>query len=85
MELPEHKAGLTLTHNDHKSVYETVEEFIAGEFYDDAFESAEARQRAIDTDQLWTLQWYPNTPVGFINVAAPTLEELLSWAGRVSK
>lgn len=75
---PGHKCGLYLTHNEHRDLYEPLAEFIVDrdiKFADDA-----ARQRAIDTDELWTLQWYPDTPVGFYFVAASTLEEVLALA-----
>lgn len=39
--------------------------------------STEARQRAIDANDVWTARWYPQTPVGFCDAAAPTLAELL--------
>jgi len=79
MKFPEHKAGLHLMHNDHKSVYEPAEQWIADNEWCN-WQSDEAKQRAIATDSIWTLQWYPETPVGFIALAAPTLEELLAWA-----
>jgi len=40
----------------------------------------ESKARAIATDEIWTLRWYPNTPIGSYSVAAPTLEELLAFA-----
>ena len=79
--LPKHKSGLHLQHNDHKNVYETAVQWIVDNDWCD-WESEEAKQRAIDTDEIWTLQWYPDTPVGFYALAAPTFEELLEWANK---
>lgn len=79
-ELPEHKCGLYLTHNEHRNYYEKLDQFIVDHGLVDDFESPEALQRALDTDECWVLQWYPNTPVGFCRVAAPTLEEVLHLA-----
>tara|TARA_R110001583_G_scaffold34551_2_gene115900 strand:+ start:4189 stop:4455 length:267 start_codon:yes stop_codon:yes gene_type:complete len=76
---PAHKAGLSLEHNQHKTLYEKPEDWIADNEWCD-WESEEAKQQAIDTGEIWTLQWYPETPVGFCAVAAPTLEELLRLA-----
>jgi hypothetical protein len=60
--LPEHKCGLFLEHNAHKDVYETIEEF-----YDPgAFVSEKERLKAVEANSVWKLQWYPDTPVGFI-------------------
>lgn len=80
MTFPPHKCGLHLGHNEHRNYYQTVPQWLEnyGEHFDWA--SDEARQRAIDTGEVWTLQWYPETPIGFQAVAAPTLEELLAFA-----
>ena len=77
---PPHKCGLFLTHNEHRDYYETVEEWIrkGGEHYH--WESDEAMRRAIDTDECWAVQWYPETPISFHAVAAPTLSECLAFA-----
>ncbi len=85
MKFPAHKCSLTLTHNDHKDMYETAEQWLAEQILLDgepfyAWKSEEARARAILTDEVWTLQWYPNTPIGFISIAAPTLDELEAFA-----
>lgn len=83
IKLPEHARGLTLEHNIHKNYYQTVVEHLAdlnGDLYD--WPSDEEKQRAIDTNELWTLQWYPKTPIGFNAVAAATLEALLEFANQ---
>tara|TARA_Y100000034_G_C6833073_1_gene376208 strand:+ start:921 stop:1187 length:267 start_codon:yes stop_codon:yes gene_type:complete len=74
--LPAHKAGLSLEHNQHKNVYEKAAQWIEENEWCD-WENDEAKQKAIDTDEIWTLQWYPETPVGFCAVAAPTLADLI--------
>lgn len=83
MKFPKHNVSLTLMHNDHKNYYNTArewcEEYERQDFY--TWQSDEHKQRAIDTDEIWTLQWYPETPIGFHAIAAPTLEELLTFAG----
>jgi hypothetical protein len=85
MNLPEHKASLSITHNQHKDYYQTVDEYINNELdpyehYD--FENKEQREKCVRTNEIWEMQWYPNTPVGFNSIAAPTLEELLDYASR---
>lgn len=79
MKLPKHECGLYLEHNPHKDVYETLEAFYLGDRWP-SFVSEEAKQRSIDTNEIWTLRWYPLTPVGFYLVAAPSLEECLQFA-----
>lgn len=88
MKFPPHKASLYLQHNDHLSSYQTVETWLADErniAEEPSWESPAHRQRAIDTNEIWVLQWYPDTPIGFHRVAAPTLEELLAFANQASE
>ena len=70
--LPEHKCGLYLTHNEHRDVYETVEDF----YNPDYFVSKEEWEKAISEDNVWVLQWYPETPIGFNIIAASSLEAI---------
>ena len=70
--LPEHKCGLHLSHNEHRDMYETIEEF-----YDlEDFVSPEELQKAIAEDSVWVLQWYPDTPIGSYCLLASSLEAL---------
>lgn len=83
MRLPDHKAGLYLTHNEHKDVYETVKEWteFSHPAYDPEFFTTPADlQKCIDTNDCWALQWYPETPVGFYKVCGSTLEIVLERA-----
>jgi len=81
--LPPHKAGLFLEHNVHKNYYNTAKEAIFQQREQEIgphWKDEEAVQRAIETNEIWTLQWYPETSIGFCQVAAPTLQELLELA-----
>jgi hypothetical protein len=70
--LPPHKCGLHLSHNEHRDVYESIHDF-----YDaDDFISPEEWHEAVAKDSVWVLHWYPETPIGFIRIAASTLEAL---------
>ena len=83
IEWPKHEASLILWHNDHKSIYETVQESIDREshgYTDDCWVSPEQKQKSIDTGEHWMLQWYPNTPVGFCILSAADLDVLLKAA-----
>jgi hypothetical protein len=80
---PKHEASLHLTHNDHKSVYQTVAQSIEqGDhgYVDDSWVSAEQKQKAIETNECWTLQWYPDTPIGFCILSAADLDVLIEAA-----
>lgn len=70
--LPEHKSGLYLTHNEHRDVYESIEEFYEA----DDFISPHEMARAVASDSVWKIQWFPYTPVGSYTIAAASLEAL---------
>lgn len=75
--LPDHEASLHLDHNPHKAYYLTVEEHDRGEGYDWVSEDEKAASYAVN--ELWVLQWYPDTPVGFSCIAACNLGAILSY------
>jgi len=83
MILPRHKASLSINHNDHKDYYMTVADLMTSEHPSldkDYFVSDEDLQVCIDTNELWEIQWYPDTPVGFYKVCGSTLEIILARA-----
>ena len=79
MKLPKH-ISLSIQHNDHATNYLTAEQEIAERpnwFGDDDWVSQEQKAKAIATNEIWTAQWYPRTPVGFRVVHAAELDVLL--------
>ncbi len=84
LDFPKHEAALHLVHNDHKGVYRTVAQAIDHEDwgYRD-WVSDEQKQKAIETNECWFVQWYPDTPVGFYVLAAADLDVLLEAARAV--
>lgn len=82
--LPRHKAGLSLEHNQHKNIYDTPQQWIEDNTWCD-WESEDAKKQAIALDSIWTLQWYPDTPVGFYALAGPTLGEVLRRANQLDR
>ena len=83
--LPKHKCELALMHNPHRSNYETVESYLESlDAVDDEWLSPEDRAKAIEADELWHLQWYPDTPVGFYRLFASSLDALREACERLS-
>lgn len=81
LEFPKHKCGMMLHHNGHITCYETVAEAIASGNYDDEdWVSDEQRQKAIETNECWSISWYPHTAVGFYTFLAADLEPALKAA-----
>ena len=72
--LPQHKASLTIAHNEHKSVYMTPIQEVG---HDDFWVSEQEAYKAEELDELWTIQWYPETPIGSHKIAASSLAALL--------
>jgi hypothetical protein len=72
-------SNLTISYNDENGPnYMTVREYVEQGMSDQQEWLSEAeRQRAMELNQMWTLQWYPNTPVGFHWLSASSLPALI--------
>ena len=84
MWFPKHVAALHIDHNDHKTSYESVTDYI--EFLKlsaSDFLSHEDMQKCISSDNIWKIQWYPNTPIGFYIACGSTLENALAKAKEI--
>lgn len=85
IEFPKHDCSLKLEHNPHCYFYLSAGDWIAEEDgkCDEAmyvWRDELSKQRSIDSNEIWTLQWYPDTSDTFFAIAAPTLSELLEFA-----
>lgn len=74
--LPKHKCGLYLTHNEHKDSYEEIGQWIVDQTEPNDWVSEDEMERAIETDSVWALQWYPDTPIGFYRLTASSLDAI---------
>jgi hypothetical protein len=78
IKLPRH-LGLHITHNQHKIYYMSIQDYVT-----DGRDRWDVDQADLDeilsTGEIWEIQWYPNTPIGFRAVAAATLERALELA-----
>jgi len=52
MRFPEHKAGLFLTHNEHKNYYQTIPDYLAEKEFSE-FKDEEAKRRSLETERSW--------------------------------
>jgi hypothetical protein len=73
---PHHACGLYLEHNSYKDVYDSIQDAVERKDAEE-WTSLDEKQKAMDTEEIWTLQWYPNTPVGFYRISASSLDALL--------
>lgn len=78
--LPAHKCSLSITHNQHKDYYESLEAYLKDNDGCKGWQDERARLRAISTNEIWEMQWYPHTPIGSHKIYAPTLVELMQFA-----
>lgn len=81
---PCHNGSLYLEHNPHKLAYESVSEWIIRNDHDEHYDwvSDEEKQNAIKNNEIWTLQWYPDTPGGFNAIVASSLSALLNGVNK---
>jgi hypothetical protein len=74
-------SSLTFSYNDHACNYVSVkkwfEEYEPDELED--FISEDEMKKAIETNSVWSAQWYPNTPVGFCVARASTFDALIKY------
>ena len=76
MKIPEQKSGSSFKHNEHQFAYKDLRQWIAdNDLY--VWENNEAKQRAINSNEMWTLFRYPTNLVAETAKAAPTFDELL--------
>jgi hypothetical protein len=75
------KCGVYLEVNKHRDVYETVEEAIDYICYQNKDEIDEdTKTRMLETGEIYSLQFYPDTPIGFYVTYGTSLEEVVSKA-----
>ena len=82
MQWPRHECSLSLTHNQHKDYYMTVAQAVDERdhgYGSGTWISEEQKQKAIETNECWTLQWYPQTPVSCFIVTACDLDALMEF------
>jgi hypothetical protein len=76
--LPPHEGAAHVSHNPHKGYYLTVEQYEAdGHMNADDWVSQESRAYAIEHNEVWELQWYPDTPIGFCTFAGGRWEDIV--------
>lgn len=78
------KYGVALDVNRHRDFHESVSEYMSGRDADDEIEP-EIYQKMIETDTIISLQFHPDTPVGFYQVYHYDLSEALSIALETTK
>ncbi|MGI9451959.1 MAG: hypothetical protein ACR2QH_15155 [Geminicoccaceae bacterium] len=76
--------SLSIEHNSHANNYQTAKEWL--DDLEDSLDwradwvSEEERTKALQTGEIWELQWYPDTPVGFYHLLASSFEALMATA-----
>lgn len=78
--------------HEHACNYSTAQRFSDeyGEYSGDdedriSWVSPEEREKALRENSVWTIQWYPATPIGFCCVGASTFEAACEYALRSSE
>jgi hypothetical protein len=72
---------MTITHNEHKEIYESVNSFVRSQdgLVIESFINKDDMLRCINTDDMWCIQWYTDTPVFFCTVYGSSLELILEY------
>ena len=75
--LPVHDCSLFIEVNPHTTSGESVPEWNEDE--QPVWRDNTSLVKAVESDEVCSLKWYPSTPGGFCHVASPTLEALCNW------
>lgn len=68
-------SNMTINFNDHASEYIDAREALRiGRFQFVDWANDEEKEKAIGENSVWTIQWYPVTPIGFCKVGASSLK-----------
>jgi hypothetical protein len=82
VKVPKHFA-LRIEHQPHALDYRSVEAWLEEATAQDLADvTPEDAAEMVRTGEVWLVRWYPQTPVGWCAVAAPTLERALELANR---
>ena len=79
MKFPKHHQ-LFISHNQHHTNYESVRDYLDRD--NGAEISPEDREECIRLNEIWEIQWYPETPISFYCIGAPTLERCIELANK---
>jgi len=76
---------IALTWNeDHSPMYEVADGYY--EFDSSVWVSQDEYLKAMLENSVWTLHWYPDTPIGSCKIMASSLEAIFEWIDKhVSK
>ena len=75
------KATVHITFNEHRTSYETIEQYLSDSFFDRFSDvEPELKQEIIKADHIVEVQAYPRTPVGFILAVHHDLNKALEIA-----
>jgi hypothetical protein len=74
-DLPPHYC-LSIQHNEHKATYTSINDYLNEDYVKECISYEEAHL-CLQKDEIWEVQLYPNTPIGFYKTCASTLREAI--------
>ena len=74
------KCSVTLNVNDYRDCYQTIKEAIEEENRNEPIIEPELAERMIKENMFISLQFYPDTPIGFYKVYGTTFKEVVDKA-----
>jgi hypothetical protein len=77
-------SSLSLSFNEETGPnYQTVEDYVttpAPEWVlTPNWVSDQEKWKAAETNSMWTLHWYPDTPIGFCYISASSIEAIIDY------
>jgi len=79
IKIPKH-LSMTIEHNPHKAIYESVQSYIDNYEHLKTSVISEDLKICSERDEIWELRWYPATPTSFYIIISYSLERCLELA-----
>ncbi len=77
--------SLSISHNEHKNTYETIEEYLEYDKHWKEDLDEEDIHQILDSNELWEIRVYPITPISFYIVRDATLLGCLNKLNELHK
>jgi hypothetical protein len=84
MKFPKH-IQMLIHHNDHHGSYESINDYLSNFEWMIECVSPEDLVKCNELNELWEIQWYPNTPISFHKVISYSFERCLELALNIER
>ncbi len=78
-------AGVSIFVDDHKTTYESVEDYFRRPYYDDGDIDSDVYLKMVELDTIVCVTFYPDTPVGHYDIYHYDINKAISISWEILK